>query len=233
MSGALDGLGAAVHEAGTWAGGIASEIASAPWPASAAVLLGSAAVLLFGARPKRPVAALGAAGVAGAAAAWIGEPLGRALGLSPSTLAVTCAAVAGALAALVPQVFPALAGALPGALLADLFAPSDRRLEVLAAGAILGAVLGFFLARLVASAVAASVGALGVALGGAGALGSTGAGRALLAHPVAILASAVVLAVAGAAFQYPRAWGRGAEPAGGKGKGAPPRRPGADAPEAG
>ena len=231
MSGALDGLGGAVHEAGRWAGGVAREIGSAPWPVPAAVVLAGLAVLLFGARPRRPVAALGAAGVAAAAAGWLGAPIAASTGLSLSTLAVTFAALAGAVAALVPPVFPALAGALPGALLAGLFAPADRFLEVLLVGAALGAVAGFLLARLVASAVAASVGALAVALGAAGALPATSPGRALLAHPVAILAIAVVLAVAGAAFQLSRAWGRGAP--GSAGKREPPRRPSGEAPEPG
>jgi predicted membrane protein len=230
MSGALDGLGSAVHEAGRWAAGVAGEVGAAPWPVAAAVVLAGLGILLFGARPRRPVAALGAAGVAAAAAAALGAPLGEALGLTPSMLAVISAAVAGAVAALLPQVFPALAGALPGALLAGLFAPPGRRLEVLAVGAALGAVVGFLLARLVASAVAATVGALAVALGGTGALRPTAVGRALLDHPVAILAAAVILAVAGAAFQFPRAWGRGA--AGPAAKREAPGGPSASAAEA-
>jgi hypothetical protein len=231
MSGALDVAGSAVHEAGRWAAGVAGEVGAAPWPVAAAVVLAGLGVLLFGARPRRPVAALGAAGVAAAASAALGAPLGQALGLAPSTLAVTAAAVAGAVAALLPQVFPALAGALPGALLAGLFAPPERRLEVLAVGAALGAVAGFLLARLVAAAVAATVGALAVALGATGALRPTGVGRALLDHPVAILAAAVILSVAGAAFQFPRSWGRGA--AGPAGKREAPRGPAAGAPEPG
>jgi hypothetical protein len=209
MSGALDALGGAVHGAGSWVAGVAAEVEASPWPVQAAVVVAGLVALLFGARARRPVAALGAAGVAGAAATWLGAPLGSALGLSPSTLAVSSAAAAGALAALLPPIFPALAGALPGALLADLFAPAERRLEVLAIGAVLGAVAGFLAARLIASMVASAAGALAVAVGTAGALRSTGVGRALHDHPVAVLAAAVILAVAGAAFQFPRAWGRG------------------------
>jgi len=208
MKGALDAFGGAAHGAGTWAAGVAGEVGAASWPIPAAAILAGLVVLLFGARARRPVAALGAASVAAAAASWLGAPVGSALGLSPSMLAVSSAAAAGAFAALLPPIFPALAGALPGALLAVLLAPTDRRLEVLAAGAVLGAVAGFLAARLIASVIASAVGAMAVALGATGALRATSVGRALHDHPVAILAAAVVLAVAGAAFQYPKAWGR-------------------------
>jgi hypothetical protein len=48
-------------------------------------------------------------------------------------------------------------------------------------------------------------------VGLAGLLHALGAGRALAAHPVAVLAAAVVLAVAGTAFQLPAAWSAGGE----------------------
>ena len=208
MKGPLDAFGGAAHDAGSWAAGVAGAVGAASWPVQAAIIVAGFVALLFGARARRPVAALGAASVAAAAASWLGAPLGSALGLSPSVLAVSSAAAAGALAALWPPIFPALAGALPGALLANFLAPTDRRLEVLAIGAILGGVAGFLASRLVASMIASSVGAVAVAVGATGALLATTVGRALHDHPVAILAAAVILAVAGAAFQYPRAWGR-------------------------
>jgi hypothetical protein len=226
-SGALDALGGAVHGAGSWAAGVAGEVGAAPWPVSAAVVLSGLMVMLFGARARRPVAAVGSAGVAAAAATWLGAPVGTSLGLSASMLAASSAAVAGAFAALAPPIFPMLAGALPGALLADAFAPADRRLEVLAVGAALGAVVGFLAARLIASLAASAAGALAVALGAAGALRPTAVGRALQDHPVAILAAVVVLAVSGAAFQFPTAWGRGA--VGSTGKRDASRRAPADA----
>lgn len=231
MKGPLDAFGSAAHDAGSWAAGVAGAVGAASWPIQAAVILAGLVALLFGARARRPVAALGAASVAAAAASWLGAPLGSALGLSPSMLAVSSAALAGAIAALLPPIFPALAGALPGALLADLLAPTDRRLEVLAIGAVLGAVAGFLSARLVASVIASAVGAMAVAVGATGALLARTAGRALHDHPVAILAVALILAVAGAAFQYPNAWGRSA--AGPARKRGDPRRVAPDAPEPG
>jgi hypothetical protein len=79
---------------------------------------------------------------------------------------------------------------------------------VMAAGAVLGALLGVLAARPVAAAVASGVGALAVAVGAEGALRETSPGRALLSHPSAILAVAIILAVAGTAFQLSRAWGK-------------------------
>jgi hypothetical protein len=231
MTGALDAFGGAAHDAGTWAAGVAGAVGAASWPIQAAVVLVGLVVLLWGARTRRPVAALGAAGVAAAAAHWLGAPVVSALGLSPSMLAAASAAAAGAFAVLLPQVFPALAGALPGALLAGLLAPTDRRLEVLAVGAVLGGVAGFLAARVVASVIASAVGAMAVAVGATGALSATAVGRALHDHPVAILAVALVLAVAGAAFQYPNAWGESA--AGPPRKRGDSRRAAPDAPEPG
>ena len=208
MSAAVE---AALRDAGGWAAGVAGELGRSPWPVSAGVVVAGLAVMLFGARARRPVAVAGAAGVAAVAAQWMGTRAGALLGMPPSTLAAVAAAATGAVAALVPHVFPALAGAFPGALLAELFAPADRKLEVLAAGAILGGVLGVLAARPVAAVVASGAGALAVAVGAAGALRGTAPGRALLAHPSAMLAAAAILAVAGTAFQYSRAWGRGGE----------------------
>jgi len=231
MKGPLDAFAGAAHDAGSWAAGVAGAVGAASWPIQAAVILAGMVALLFGARARRPVAALGAASVAAAAASWLGAPVGSALGLSPSMLSASSAAVAGALAALLPPIFPALAGALPGAFLADLLAPADRRLEVLAVGAVLGAVAGFLAARLVASVIASAAGAMAVAVGATGALRATIVGRALHDHPVAILAVALILAVAGAAFQYPNAWGRSA--AGPARKRGAPGRVAPDGPEAG
>jgi len=208
MSAAVE---AALRDAGGWAAGVAGELGRSPWPVSAGVVVAGLAVMLFGARARRPVAVAGAAGVAAVAAQWMGTRAGALLGMPPSTLAAVAAAATGAVAALVPHVFPALAGAFPGALLAELFAPADRKLEVLAAGAILGGVLGVLAARPVAAVVASGAGALAVAVGAAGALRGTAPGRALLAHPSTMLAAAAILAVAGTAFQYSRAWGRGGE----------------------
>jgi hypothetical protein len=209
MSGPPDLLAGSLRDAGHWAAGVAREIGAGSPLLGGAVVLAGLVVLLFGARARRPVAVVGAAGVAAVAVRILGREGAEVVGLSPAALSAVAAAVAGASAAIVPQVFPVLAGALPGALLGELVAPAGRRLEVVAGAAALGAVLGFFAARLVASTVASLAGALAVSIGAAGALRATLPGRALLAHPTALLAAAIVLAAAGTAFQLPRAWGRG------------------------
>jgi hypothetical protein len=174
-----------------------------------AVVVTGLAILLVGARARRPVAVVGAAALGAVSAAWLGPGVPALAAMSGPALAAAAGLVAGALAAAIPQVFPMLAGALPGALLGDLLAPDGRRLEAVAAGALLGALVGLLAARWVASATAAGVGALLFAIGGAGLLRDTGLGRSVVRHPVSILAVATVLAVAGAAFQLSRAWGRG------------------------
>jgi hypothetical protein len=209
MSGTPDLLAGALRDAGQWAAGVAREIGAGSPLLGGGVVLAGLLVLLLGARARRPVAIAGAAGVAAVGVRLLGREAGEALGLSPAALPAVAAAVAAASAAILPQVFPVLAGALPGALLGDLLAPAGRRVEVVAAGAVLGAVVGFLSARLVASATASLAGALAIAVGAAGVLRATMPGRALLAHPTALLAATVVLTAAGTAFQFPRAWGRG------------------------
>lgn len=205
-----------LRDAGLWVSGVASELGRSPWPVAAGVVAAGLFVLLFGARARRPVAVVGAAALAALAADWLGGRIATALAVPISTVAAASAAIAGAVSVVVPQVFPALAGAVPAALLAEGLAPADRRLEALAAGAILGAVLGVLAARPVAAAVASAVGALAVTIGVAGALGGPGPGRALLSHPMAVLAAAAILTVAGTAFQLSRAWGRGGKPSPGR-----------------
>lgn len=214
-------LEAALRDAGRWVSGVSEELGRSAWPLPFAVVAAGLFVLLFGARSRRPVAVAGAAGAAAVAAHWLATRPGLSPGIPASTLSAVAAAISGALAVVVPQIFPALAGALPGAVLAEALAPPARRLEVVAAGAILGAVLGFLGSRLVASAVASGLGAVAVAVGASAALHGTGPGRMLQAHPTATLAAAIVLCVAGTAFQFSRAWGRGSGAPAGKGPAAP------------
>jgi len=201
----------ALRNAGSWISGVAGELGRSPWPVPFAVVAAGLLVLLAGARARRPVAVAGAAGVAAVSAQWILGRTGVATSIPGSTLAAIAAALCGALAVVVPQVFPALAGAAPAVLLADLLAPPDQRLAAMAAGALVGGLAGVLVARPVAAVAASGVGALAVAIGAAGALRATGPGRALAAHPTAILAAAAILTVAGTAFQLSRAWGRGGD----------------------
>ncbi len=228
MSRFLQATGTAVHDVAAWCAAVAREV-GASRPVGAAVVAAGLLVLLFGARARRPIAALGAAGLGAIAAAVLRRHVGGGADVSPTMLSVAGAGTAGALAALVPQAFPALAGALPAALVAEAMAPQEHHLAALAVGAVAGAALGILLARLLASLGAAAAGALAVTIGAVGALSGTAAGKALLGHPVSMLAVIVLLTVPGAAFQYPRAWGRG-DP--GRGKLETPRRLGRDSAEA-
>jgi hypothetical protein len=216
---------ASLRDAGRWVSGVAEELGRSPWPVPFAVVVAGLVVLLFGARARRPVAVAGAAGAAALAAQWLATRPGLTPPIPVSTLTAVAAAVCGALAVVVPQIFPALVGALPGALLAELLVPPDRRLEGIAAGALLGALLGFAGSRLVASAVASGLGAVAVAVGAMGALRGTASGRVLQAHPTATLAAALILAIAGTAFQFSRAWGRGSGAPPAKGPAAPVKGP--------
>jgi hypothetical protein len=193
-------------DASAWTSGVAAEVASAPWAVAALLVAVGLDTLGLGARARRPLAAVGTGLLAAGAAAALSGPLVAATGLEARTLG-GLAALAGAVAgAAVPPAFPALAGALPGALGAAAISPEGQRLLALGLGAAAGAVFGLLLARLVAAAVASAVGALVVALGIAGAIASLGVGRALVAHPAALLGLAAVLAVAGVAWQLPTAW---------------------------
>jgi hypothetical protein len=208
MSAPVEG---ALREAGNWVSGVAGELGRSPWPVPAAVMAAGLLVLLAGARARRPVAVAGAAGVAAASAQWLVAWAGVVPSIPGTTLAAIAAAVCGALAVVVPQIFPVLAGALPAAFLADLLGPADQRVAAVAAGALAGGLAGLLAARPVAAFAASGVGALAVGVGAAGALWGTVPGRALAAHPAAILAAVAILTIAGTAFQLSRAWGRGAD----------------------
>jgi len=191
-----------------WVGALAREVAAAPWPVAAALAVLGAVQLAAGGRARRPIAVVGGAVVGVVAASAFGGPLADLTGLSGRALAGVAAAVAGGLCGAFPPLFPAAGGALPAALAAAVLAPEAHRPIAVGLGAVAGAAGGLVAARLVAAAVAAAIGAFALALGLAGALQHAGVGRALAAHPAALLAVAVVLAVAGAAFQLPSAWRR-------------------------
>ncbi|WP_242336580.1 hypothetical protein [Anaeromyxobacter sp. SG66] len=168
--------------------------------ALAAGLLGLAA-LTVAARFPRGLAAAGGAVLAALAAYALRGAIAAHLGISLAVATPVLAVVAGAACALVPLAFPAAVGALPGLLL-GLHAPIAGRAELGAAiGALVAGLVGLLFARLVAVGFASAVGGLlvgaaAVALGGARPLA-----RELVTHPLAIVALALVLAVAGAAYQ--------------------------------
>ncbi len=163
-------------------------------------LVGLVALTVAGRFPR----GLAAAGGAVLAALWVYALRGAIaahLGIPPAVAAPVVAVVAGAACALVPLAFPVAVGALPGLLL-GLQAPIAGRAELGAAiGALVAGLVALLFARVVAVGFASAVGGLlaataGVALGGASAVA-----RELVSHPLAIVALALVLAIAGAAYQ--------------------------------
>jgi len=210
MSVTLPDLAGAARDLLGWTGALAAEVSSAPWPVGALLFALGLVELAAGARLRRPVAVVGAAAVGSLAASVFREALGALTGLSEGALRGVAAAAAGGLCAAFPPLFPAAAGALPGALLAAALAPEPQRPLALGLGAAAGAACGLVAARPVAALVAASIGAWAASLGVAGLLRHAGARPRMDAHPAAVLAVAIVLAVAGFAFQLPSAWRKGA-----------------------
>lgn len=186
-----------------------------PW----AALLGGIGVvfLLHGARNRHVLAIPGGA-LLGAALARLGSWAFGAAGaaVQPELLWVSAGAGAFACGAW-PPLFPALAVAVPG-LVAGGFvhrggAGGGGVLGALAGGAV-GGLVGALAREWVAALAAGGMGAAAVIGGGLGLLARHPIGRALLGHPMALLAIWTVLTVAGAAFHSGRAWPRpGARPA--------------------
>jgi hypothetical protein len=188
------------------------------WAGVASALVGLLG-LLAADRLRRPTAFLGGAAVGALAALALGHLLPAAL--SPAAWTWTLAGVGGTAGALAPRLFPALAGALAGGLLgAHLPLGSSPALGA-SIGGVAGAVLLAVGARRVAVVLASLAGGL---LLGAG-LVVLGGGRDLAAEvaarPLVLLGAAVVLGVAGAAYQLAGARGRDRERERGRGPEAP------------
>lgn len=169
-------------------------------PAFGVVLVVSGAVLLAAAdRLRRPVALLGGAAV-GALAAYAARPVLPAT-LSPTAWGWAAAVLCGGGAALAPTAFPALAGALAGALLGVHVPVAGKpALGALIAGAV-GAALLSVGARSVAAILASLAGGLAVGVGLVTLAGGREIGVEIAARPLVLLGVAVVLGIAGAAFQ--------------------------------
>jgi hypothetical protein len=171
-------------------------------PAAGAPLaaLGLAA-LTVATRNRRALAILGTA-IAGALAGLaLRGHVAAHLGASAATAAIALGLIGGAAAAAVPALFPFAAAALPGALLGGQVPLAGRALLGAAAGALLAGLVGLALARLVAAAFASACGGLLVAVGVLAAFGRTPLARELADRPAAVAGLALVLAVAGVAFQ--------------------------------
>ncbi|HYD43431.1 MAG TPA: hypothetical protein VEB43_21545 [Anaeromyxobacter sp.] len=171
------------------------------------LLVGCGAVLLAAAdRLRRPVALLGGAAVGALAAHAARGILPGAL--SPAGWAWVAAILCGGGAALAPPAFPALAGALAGGLLGAHVPVAGKP----ALGAFIAAAVGAaFLsvgARSVAAVLASVAGGLAVGVGLVVLAGGREIGVELATSPFVLLGIAVVLGIAGAAFQLAGEKGR-------------------------
>jgi hypothetical protein len=169
--------------------------------------VGGGAVLLAAAdRLRRPVALLGGAAVGALAAHAARAALPGAL--SPAGWAWVAAILCGGGAALAPAAFPALAGALAGALLGAHVPVAGKP----ALGAFIAAAVGAALfsvgARTVAAVLASVAGGLAVGVGLVVLAGGREIGVELATSPFVLLGIAVVLGIAGAAFQLAGEKGR-------------------------
>lgn len=190
---AVAGLGAAadaVRVRGAWAGVLL-------------VVLGAAA-LTVPARSRRALAVVGGFALGGLAAlaarGWISAHVGISPWISAAVAAVAGAAIGGGW----PRAFPFVAGAVPGAVIGSGVPLAGRALLGAAAGAAVGGVVGLAAGRAAVTVALSLVGGALVAVGGVALLGARPFAEQLAARPFALAALAVVLGVAGAAYQLSR-----------------------------
>jgi hypothetical protein len=172
--------------------------------AGAALALGGLGALTVATRQRRVLAAIGGALLGALAALALRGWFSAHLGLPVGFMAAVLAAVGAAGGAALPVAFPFAAAALPGALVGMQVPLAGRPAFGAAAGALVAGVVGVVLSRAVAAAFAAACGGLLVALGLLAAFGTSPLARELAERPAALLGFALILAIAGAAFQLAR-----------------------------
>jgi len=182
-------------------GALAAAVLPLGAAAGAALALAGLLALTVATRWRLPFAVAGGAGVGLLAALALRGWLVAHLAVSP-LVATLMLAAAGALGcAASPGAFPFAAAALPGALLGAEVPLAGRSVLGAAAGALIAGVAGLALARIVSAAFASLAGGLLLGLGLVAAFGRTPLARELAGRPAVIAGFALVLAIAGAAFQ--------------------------------
>lgn len=171
-----------------------------PAPSVAAAGLGIVALTMAGRFP-RGLAAAGGAALGALAAYAFRAPLALHVGVSLAVAAPVVAVVAGAVCALSPLPFPVAAGALPGLILGLRVPIAGRAVLGGAVGALAAGLVALLFARPFAIGFASALGGLLVAAASVGLGGDRPLARDLAAHPLAVVALALVLAIAGAAYQ--------------------------------
>ncbi len=181
---------------------LAERLHALPWPAALALAVLGLAALAVGARWRRPLAVVGGAALGWVAGMGIAPWLSREVGVPPMATRMVAAALVAALSGFLPQAFLFAAGALPGALVGSL--PQE---PVGAwAGLALGGVAGLMVGRAVAAMAAACLGATLLTAAALAASDRWEALGALAERPFVLVTLAAVVAVAGAAYQWRRAW---------------------------
>jgi hypothetical protein len=152
-------------------------------------------------RHRRALATCGTAALGALAAVALRGALAAHLGLSVTPAAILLALGGGLAGAAAPAAFPFAAAALPGALLGAQVPLAGRSVLGAAAGGVLSGLVGLAFGRLVAAAFASACGGLLVALGLLASFARAPLARELAGRPAAVAGLALVLAVAGVAFQ--------------------------------
>jgi hypothetical protein len=171
--------------------------------AAAAGLLGLVLLTIAGRFP-RGLAVAGGAVLGALSAVAFRAPLATHVGVSLVVAAPVLAIVAAAACALLPLAFPVAVGALPGLLLGLEVPLAGRAAFGGAIGALVAGGVALLFARVVAIGSVSALGGLLVASAAVAIGGARPLARELSAHPLAILALALVLAIAGAAYQLAR-----------------------------
>jgi len=182
---------------------LAERLRALPWPATLALAVLGLAILTIGARWRRPLAVVGGAAVGWTAGMALAPWLVREVGVSPLATRIVAAAVVAVLSGLLPPAFLFAAGALPGALVGSALTPEAVGLW---GGLGLGGLAGLVVGRAVAAMAAASLGAALLAAAALGASDRWEPLQVLAERPFVLLTLTAVVAVAGAAFQWTRAW---------------------------
>lgn len=184
---ALADAAAALRPIGTWGGML--------------VAAAGVAALTVGARHARVVAVWGGAAAGALAVLALHRPIEAHLGLSPAVAACAGGAAMAVACGVFPGVFPLAAGALIGAFLVGEVLGD---LVSIGAGALVGGLGGVALGCRVTAAFASFVGGVLSALGLTAAFASVPLAREIGARPFALAGMALVLGIAGTAYQAGR-----------------------------
>lgn len=182
---------------------LAERLRALPWPAALGLAGLGLTILAVGARWRRPLAVCGGAVLGWTAGVALAPWLLREVGVSPLATRAIAATALAVLSGFVPSAFLFAAGALPGAVVGSLLSAEPASLW---AGLGLGGLAGLVAGRAVAAMAAAAFGAMLLAAAALAVSDHVDSFRALAERPFVLLTLTAVVAVAGAAFQWARAW---------------------------